>query len=182
MPCSVHAPSTATLGLAASWQQRLWQSVAAAGNNLAPSTKPSSSAAQRLLQLSQQHDKQAAGDRRQLTAEKRLARIEMLLQQGVFEETVQRMIARRKGGPYMQSASNGAATLSVLREHGCSDTELNVMLRWLPNILGQAASSVSDVLAAEQAKGAASVPQTALIADKGQQHVAAALGLGASTL
>ncbi|KAI3423417.1 hypothetical protein D9Q98_010633 [Chlorella vulgaris] len=68
----------------------------------ATSSDDSDSAAQRLLQLSQQCDSQVAGYRRQLTAEERLARIEMLLQQGVTEETVQHMIERSKGGPYMQ--------------------------------------------------------------------------------
>ncbi|KAI3424074.1 hypothetical protein D9Q98_009437 [Chlorella vulgaris] len=147
----VHAPSTATLGLAAAWQQRLWQSGAATGTDLAPRTRSSSIAAQGLLQLSLQCDTQAAGDRHfchQLTAEERLARIEMLLQQGVFEETVQRMVVSKKGGPYMQSASNGAAILAVLRERGCSDADLNVMLRCQPNILQRAASSISDVFAA----------------------------------
>ncbi|KAI3424076.1 hypothetical protein D9Q98_009439 [Chlorella vulgaris] len=150
--CSgVHAPSTATLGLAAAWQQRLWQSGAATGPDLAPSTKPSSSAVLRLLQVSQQYDTQAVGDRHfhsQLTAQERLARIQMLLQQGVTEETVQRVIERSKGGPYMQSASNGAAILAVLREHGCSVAELNLFLRWQAGILQRAASSVGDVFAA----------------------------------
>jgi hypothetical protein len=103
-----------------------------------------------LLQLSQQHDTQAAGDRdfyKQLTAEERLARIEMLLQQGVTEETVQRMIERSKGGPYMQSASEGAASLAVLRERGCSDAEMNFLLRQA-SIIGRPASNVSDVFAA----------------------------------
>jgi hypothetical protein len=125
--------------------------VAATGTDLAPSTKPSSSAALHLLQLSQQYDTQAVGDRnfyKQLTAEERLARIEMLLQQGVTEETVQRMIERSKGGPYMQSASEVAAILSVLREHGCSDANINLMLRWQLNISQRAASSISDVFAA----------------------------------
>jgi hypothetical protein len=72
----------------------------------------------------------------------------MLLQRGVTEETVQRIITRLKGGPYMQSASNGAAILAVLRERGCSDADLNVMLRCQPNILQRAASSISDVFAA----------------------------------
>jgi hypothetical protein len=58
-------------------QQRL----AVAGGS-GSTSDDSGSAAQRLLQLSQQYDSQAAGDRRQLTAEERLARIEMLLQQG----------------------------------------------------------------------------------------------------
>ncbi|KAI3424075.1 hypothetical protein D9Q98_009438 [Chlorella vulgaris] len=146
-----HAPSTVTLGLAAAWQQRLWQSGAATGTDLAPRTRSSSIAAQGLLQLSQQYDTWAAGDRHfchQLTAEERLARIEMLLQQGVTEETVQRMIERSKGGPYMQSASEGAAILSVLREHGFSDANINLMLRWQPGILARAASSIGDVFAA----------------------------------
>ncbi|KAL4854177.1 putative myosin light chain kinase [Chlorella vulgaris] len=150
--CSgAHAPSTATLGLAADRQQRLWQSGAATGPDLATSTKPSSSAAQRLLQLSQQYDTLAVGDRnfdKQLTAEERLARIEMLLQQGVTEETVQRIIERTKGGPYMQSANEGAAVLAVLHEHGCLEAEINLLLRWKPNISQRAASSISDVFAA----------------------------------
>ncbi|KAL4852738.1 putative inactive ATP-dependent zinc metalloprotease FTSHI 3 [Chlorella vulgaris] len=144
-----HASSAAKPGLAALWQQQVWQSWAAAGTGV-PSTKPSSSAAQRLLQLSQQHDTQAAGDRdfyKQLTAEERLARIQMLLQQGVTEETVQRLIERNKGGPYMQSASVGAAVLAVLRGRGCSDAELNQLLSWQPNILARAASSIGDVFA-----------------------------------
>ncbi|KAI3423410.1 hypothetical protein D9Q98_010627 [Chlorella vulgaris] len=113
----------------------------------ATSSDDSGSAAHRLLQLSQQHDTQAAGDRRQLTADERLARIEMLLQRGVTEETVQRVIERSKGGPYMQSASEGAASLAVLRERGCSDAEMNLLLRQ-PNIIARPASNVSDVFAA----------------------------------
>ncbi|KAL4852743.1 Serine/threonine-protein phosphatase 4 regulatory subunit 3 [Chlorella vulgaris] len=126
------------------------QQLAVKGEN-ASSSEDSGSAAQRLLQLSQQYDSQAAGDshfHQQLTAEERLARIEMLLQQGVTEETVQRMIERSKGGPYMQSASEGAASLAVLRERGCSDTELNQLLSWQPNIVKRAASSVGNVFAA----------------------------------
>jgi hypothetical protein len=135
--------------MAALWQQQLSQS-GAAGTGV-PSAKPSSVAAQRLLQLSQQHDTQAVGDRhfsRQLTAQERLARIEMLLQQGMTEETVQRMIEKSKGGPYMRSASEGAALLAVLRERGCLVAELNQLLSWHSNILGRAASSVGDVFAA----------------------------------
>jgi hypothetical protein len=110
----------------------------------------SGSAAQRLLQFSQQHDTLAVGDRnfhKQLTAKERLARIEMLLQHGVTEETVQHMIERHKGGPYMQSASEGAASLAVLRERGCSDAEMNFLLRQA-SIIGRPASNVSDVFAA----------------------------------
>jgi len=117
----------------------------------ASSTDDSGSAAQSLLQLSQQHDSRAVGDRNfhiQLTAEERLARIEMLLQQGVTEETVQHMIERSKGGPYMQSVSEGAAILAVLRERGCSDADMNLLLRMQPNILHRAARSISDVFAA----------------------------------
>ncbi|KAI3423430.1 hypothetical protein D9Q98_010646 [Chlorella vulgaris] len=117
----------------------------------ASSNGDSGSAAQRLLQLSQQHDTQAAGDRdfyKQLTAEERLARIEMLLQQGVTEETVQRLIERSKGGPYMQSASEGAAVLAVLRGRGCSDAEMNLLLRMKPSVIGRPASSINDVFAA----------------------------------
>jgi hypothetical protein len=125
--------------------------MAATGTDLAPSTNPSSSAAQRLLQLSQQYDTLAVDDRnfhRQLTAEERLARIQMLLQQGVTERTVQRVIERRKGGPYMQSASEGAAVLAVLREHGCSDAKINLLLGLSPNILARSAGSISNVFAA----------------------------------
>jgi hypothetical protein len=71
----------------------------------------------------------------------------MLLQRGVTEETVQRMIERSKGGPYMQSASEGAASLAVLRERGCSDAEMNFLLRQA-SIIGRPASNVSDVFAA----------------------------------
>jgi hypothetical protein len=137
--------------LAGTWQQRLWQSGAAAGNNLAPSTKPSSSTVLRLLQVSQQYDTQAVGDRHfhsQLTAAERLARIQMLLQQGVTEETVQRIITSNKGGPYMQSATKGAAILAVLCERGCSDAVMNLMLQWRPDIIGRAVSSISNVFAA----------------------------------
>ncbi|KAL4852639.1 hypothetical protein ACK3TF_006274 [Chlorella vulgaris] len=126
-------------------QQRL----AVIGAN-ASSSDDSGSAAQHLLQLSQQYDSQAAGDRYfsiQLTAEERLARIEMLLQQGVTEETVQRMIENSKGGPYMQSASEGAAILAVLRERGCSDAEMNLLLRQ-SNIMARPGSSTSDVFVA----------------------------------
>jgi hypothetical protein len=115
------------------------------------SSSDDTSAAPRLLQLSQQHDTQTVGDRCfsiQLTAEERLARIEMLLQQGVTEETVQHMIERSKGGPYMQSVSEGAAILAVLRERGCSDADMNLLLRMQPNILHRAARSISDVFAA----------------------------------
>ncbi|KAI3424093.1 hypothetical protein D9Q98_009455 [Chlorella vulgaris] len=145
-----HAPSTATLALAASWQQRLWQSMAATGTDLAPSTKPSSGAAQRLLQISQQYDTLAVDDRnfhRQLTAEERLARIQILLQ-GITEETVQQIIDRTKGGPYMQSASNGAAIMSVLRERGCSDAKINLLLGLSPNILARSAGRIKNVFAA----------------------------------
>ncbi|KAI3423420.1 hypothetical protein D9Q98_010636 [Chlorella vulgaris] len=144
-----HASSTAKPGLAALWQQQLSQS-GAAGTGV-PSAKPSSSAAQRLLQLSQQHDTLAAGNfnfHHQLTAKERLARIEMLLQQGLTEETVQHIIKRSKGGPYMQSASEGAAILAVLRERGCSDADMNLLLQLQRSIFQRAASSVSDVFAA----------------------------------
>ncbi|KAI3423431.1 hypothetical protein D9Q98_010647 [Chlorella vulgaris] len=117
----------------------------------ASSSGDSGSAALHLLQLSHQHDTQAAGGRdfyKQLTAEERLARIAMLLQQGVTEETVQRMIERSKGGPYMQSVSEGAAVLAVLRGRGCSDAEMNLLLRMQPTILQRAARSISDVFAA----------------------------------
>ncbi|KAI3423415.1 hypothetical protein D9Q98_010631 [Chlorella vulgaris] len=84
----------------------------------------------------------------QLTAEERLARIEMLLQQGVTEETVQHMIERSKGGPYMQSVSEGAAILAVLRERGCSDADMNLLLQRQRSIIARPASSTSDVFAA----------------------------------
>ncbi|KAI3423405.1 hypothetical protein D9Q98_010622 [Chlorella vulgaris] len=127
-------------------QQRL----AFAGGS-ASSSDDSGSAAQRLLHLSQQYDSQAAGDRHfsiQLTAEERLARIEMLLQQGVTEETVQRMIENSKGGPYMQSVSEGAAILAVLRELGFLVADMNLLLRLQPSIIARPASNVSDVFAA----------------------------------
>ncbi|KAI3423406.1 hypothetical protein D9Q98_010623 [Chlorella vulgaris] len=127
-------------------QQRL----AVIGAN-ASSSDDSGSAAQHLLQLSQQYDSQAAGDRYfsiQLTAEERLARIEMLLQQGVTEETVQRMIEISKGGPYMQSVSEGAAILAVLRELGFLVADVNLLLRLQPSIIARPASNVSDVFAA----------------------------------
>jgi hypothetical protein len=108
-------------------------------------------AARRLLQLSQQHDTCSVGDshfHQQLTVEERLARIEMLLQQGVTEETVQQIITSNKGGPYMKSASQGAAILAVLRERGCSDADVNHVLQFQPSLHGRTASSVGDVFAA----------------------------------
>ncbi|KAI3423429.1 hypothetical protein D9Q98_010645 [Chlorella vulgaris] len=135
-----------------SWPARpLEQHRLAVKGESASNSGDSGSAAQRLLQLSQQHDTQAAGDRdlyKQLTAEERLARIEMLLQQGVTEDTLQRLIERNKGGPYMQSASEGAAILAVLRGRGCSDAEINIFIRWQPTFLQRAARSISDVFAA----------------------------------
>jgi hypothetical protein len=106
------------------------------------------SAAQRLLHFSRQYDTQAVGDRRQLTPEERLARIQMLLQQGITEETVQRVIERSTGGPYMPSASEGAAVLAVLRESGCPDADMNYLLGLQVGILGRTATSISNVFAA----------------------------------
>ena len=54
-------------------------------------------AAQRLLELSQSYDTQQPGDRsfyKQLSVEERVARIQMLLQHGVTEATVEKMIKR----------------------------------------------------------------------------------------
>jgi hypothetical protein len=72
----------------------------------------------------------------------------MLLQQGVTEETVQRVIERSEGGPYMQSASEGAAVLAVLRQCGCPDAAIHILLCWQPSILARAADSISNVFAA----------------------------------
>ncbi|KAL4854156.1 hypothetical protein ACK3TF_005011 [Chlorella vulgaris] len=155
-PSAVPRPALRPAGYARinrrSWpaRQQEQQRLAVTGASVSLSND-SGTAAQRLLQLSQRHDTQAAGDshfHQQLTVEERLARIEMLLQQGVTEETVQRIITSNKGGPYMKSASQGAAILAVLRERGCSDADMNHVLQFQPSVLGRTAGSIGDVFAA----------------------------------
>ena len=108
-------------------------------------------AVQRLLALSQSHDTQQPGDphfSKQLTPEKRLRVIAMLLQHGVTEATVAGMIVKRKGGPYVSSVSNGAAVLQELRARGCDDERLNRLLQRAPTVMSRPASNIMASFAA----------------------------------
>ena len=103
-----------------------------------------SSAAQRLLQLSQQYTL-APGDGCQLTAEEWMAHNQMLLQQGVRAETLQKLIEQHNGRPYMLSASKGTAVLAV---RGFSVDAMNSLKQSNPNIIQRPGSAFSDVFAA----------------------------------
>lgn len=127
-----------------------------AGSGATASSSVDSSTAARLLKLVLQRHVYpwALPDDRsrfsnQLTPDEWLARIQMLLQQGVTEETVQCLIEEQPVGPHMPSASEGAAVLEVLREHGCSDANIKrLLLLQSMSILWVPASSLSGVFAA----------------------------------